>query len=397
MDKSNFSNVKLSEEFFHISFTPTNWLTDPWKCIEATERWTRPDSAVLETFDTEKFKENYSRKAAVLSDVRSSLSGNIVDDIIIIMEHERFLKGPKGNLLHDGVTNRAKIETAVTNGVPIEIVIPSFAGRPHNPAAHKRVAPDSGEMYALLHLLDISDAVREVYPPGLLFTLILDGTIYRPFYGYAHNEAVPYEENLNRQISALEAENSLRTTDMWPIYQERKNEAAAIEAEVRELVSSQWNDHDLPARQDLIAALRQGVETTPITVALIEMYKSGSYKNVDLDSFFIRAEKALLKRAVHAAFEYTVLLTIMRRLDLVMTAFPDAIRGTVHPKPNQYSPIMRDAKTVISPWHGTAIVRLDGSIVTEYEAIVFQEPERYKAWFVRGDEAPFYYEEIKLP
>ncbi|SES08799.1 hypothetical protein [Corynebacterium cystitidis] len=243
MDKSNHSNVKLSEEFFHISFTPTNWLTDPWKCVEATERWTRPDSATLEAFDAEEFKTSYSQKADVLSDVRDSFTGSVVDDIIMLMEHERLLKGPKGNP----------------------------------------------------------------------------------------------------------------------------------------------------------TALRQGVETTPITVALIEMYKSGSYKDVDLDSFFIRAEKALLKRAEHAAFEYTVLLTIMRRLDLVMTAFPDAIRGTVHPKPDQYSPIMRDANTVISPWHGTAIVRLDGSIVTEYEATVFQEPERYKAWFVKGDEAPFYYEEVELP
>ena len=249
-------------------------------------------------------------------------------------------------------------------------------------------------MYALLHLMDISQAVKSVYPPGLLFTLILDGKIYRPFYGYSHDEAVPYEKNLNAQITALGANDCLRTVDMWDIYATRLDDVNAIEDEIRDYVSSQWNDDELPARHELIAALRQGVETTPITDALIEMYKSGSYKKVDLEKFFTRAEAALLKRADHAAYEYTVLLTIMRRLDLIPSAFPDAIRGTVHPKPDQYSPIMRHADTVISPWHGTAIVRKDGAIVTEYEAIIYQQPDCYKAWFLAGDEAPFFYEEV---
>lgn len=204
----------------------------------------------------------------------------------------------------------------------------------------------------------------------------------------------PMRRTLTRSIDALDASKSLRTVDMWDIYEARLDEVAEIEDEVRAYVSEQWNDQDLPARQELISALRQGVETTPITVALIEMYKSGSYKKVDLDKFFAQAEQALIERAEHAAYEYTVLLTIMRRLDLVPGAFPDAIRGTVHPKPNQYAPVMRNPDTVISPWHGTAIIRLDGSIVTEYEAIIYQNPDRYKAWFIDGDEAPFFYEEI---
>ncbi|MGV0435593.1 hypothetical protein ACUY2R_01150 [Corynebacterium mastitidis] len=125
------------------------------------------------------------------------------------------------------------------------------------------------------------------------------------------------------------------------------------------------------------------------------MHKSGSYKDVDLGKFFNEAEKVTLYRAEKAAFEYTVLLTLMRKVDLISKAFPHAIRGTVHPKPNQYSPIMRHPDTVISPWHGTAIIRQDKSIVTEYEAIIYQKHKKYKAWFIEGDEAPFFYEELK--
>lgn len=382
--------------FFHISFTPTNWLADPWKCVEAAENWTRLDSGILPEFDIEAFIKKYSKVSSVLADIKGDFGEDIIDNIVKVMEHERFLKRPRGNLLYDGITNWRKIEKAISENRPIEVLIPSFAGRPHNPAAHKRVSPDLGEMHALLHLLDISRAIQEVYSPGMLFTLILDGKIYRPFYGYPHDEAMPYEKNLNAQTDALGASKFLRTVDMWDIYEARRDEVAEIENEVRAYVSGQWNDQDLPARQELISALRQGVETTPITVALIEMYKSGSYKNMDLDKFFSRAERALVKRAEHAAYEYTVLLTIMRQLDLIPGALPDAIRGTVHPKPNQYSPVMRGSDTVISPWHGVAIMRLDGSIVTEYEAIIYQNPARYKAWFIEGDEAPFFYEEIDL-
>ncbi|QPK79303.1 L-tyrosine/L-tryptophan isonitrile synthase family protein [Corynebacterium lizhenjunii] len=369
-------------------------MTVPEKCLEAMESWEPIASETLPEFDFKKFVDQYSNHAAVLEDLRGALGSGIVEDIILILEHEEFLKGPKGNLLHDGFTNRRKIEIAVEQGVAIEVVIPSFAGRPHNPAAHRRVSPDLGEVYALLRLWDISRAVQSVYVPGIKFTLILDGKIYRPFYGYSHDEAVPYQRNLDKQIEKLGAAGFLRTVDMWDLYEARRTDVDSIEGEVREYVTRQWNDADLPARKELIAALRQGVETTPITVALIEMYKSGSYRQVDLKEFFDRAEQCTLARAEHAAYEYTVLLTVMRRLELVQRAFPHAIRGTVHPKPDQYSPIMRSADTVVSPWHGTAILRLDGEIVTEYEAIIFQEPSRYKAWFIDGDEAPFFYEEI---
>jgi hypothetical protein len=46
----------------------------------------------------------------------------------------------------------------------------------------------------------------------------------------------------------------------------------------------------------------------------------------------------------------------------------------------------------LAPWHGVAIVRPDGRIVTEYETVVYQDFEQYRAVFVDGDEAPFFYE-----
>lgn len=233
VDQSNTSNVKLSEEFFHISFTPTNWLTDPWKCLESAHNWSPIKSETIAKFDTKSFIDKYSRLNTIRPKINNLSAGSTAEKIVEILEDPIFRKGPSGNLLADGKTNLMKIKTAIQNEDPIEIVIPSFAGRPHNPAAHKRVSPDLGEMYALLHLLDISTAVQQVYSPGIKFTLILDGKIYRPFYGYSHDEAMSYEKNLRTQIRDLGASQFIETVDMWDVYENRRGEINAIENDVR--------------------------------------------------------------------------------------------------------------------------------------------------------------------
>ncbi|PPG75867.1 hypothetical protein C5C23_09140 [Rathayibacter rathayi] len=81
-------------------------------------------------------------------------------------------------------------------------------------------------------------------------------------------------------------------------------------------------------------------------------------------------------------------------LDLIGAAFPTAIRGTVHPKPGQYSPRIKDPATRVNPWHGVAVETRDGRIVTRYEVQIYQDFERYEAVFIRGDDAPFFYREI---
>ncbi|XXM90606.1 L-tyrosine/L-tryptophan isonitrile synthase family protein [Clavibacter nebraskensis] len=100
-----------------------------------------------------------------------------------MMNEERFRKGPSHFPWDASGDVLRRVADAIRCGRPVKVVLPSFAGRPHNPAAHRRVAPDLGELYALQLLKNISDAVSVVYAPGVLFTLVLDGRAYRPFYG----------------------------------------------------------------------------------------------------------------------------------------------------------------------------------------------------------------------
>lgn len=174
----------------------------------------------------------------------------------------------------------------------------------------------------------------------------------------------------------------------------RASELSDIDERVRSSISEKWTDKSFPQRAHLIRALRQGTETTAISSALIEMYKSGDSFPISVQDFADQAELIVQERAEHTAFEYAVLMTKLRELDVIGRAFPQAIRGTVHPKPGQYAPILKNVRTIISPWHGVAILTASGEIVTEYESMIFQEFERFRAVYIYGDEAPFYYEEL---
>jgi pyoverdine/dityrosine biosynthesis protein Dit1 len=355
--------------------------------LDAAERWKPIASRTVARFDVDAFQNTYGLKDSAATWRASP------DTIIDVLNDPRFRKGAAADLRDPSGTAAERIGRALRAGSPIEIVLPSFAGRPHNPAAHRRVAPDLGELYALQRLKNIADAVKLGYAPGLLFTLILDGRAYRPFYGYSDHEAMPYGTNLDRLIGRLGARGQIRTVELSDLISARSRDLDAIDTLVRHEVGSAWEAGRFAGRDELVKALRQGTETTAVSAALIDLCKGGGWKDVDLVSFFDRAESIVHRRAEHTAFEYAVLMTKLKRADVIGSAFWGALRGTVHPKPGQYSPRLTDAATTISPWHGVAILRRDGCIVTEYESVVYQDFDRYRAVFVDGDEAPFYYEE----
>lgn len=375
-----------ASDFAHVSYTPAGWRADPWKLLDAARRWRPIDSRTVARFDVQHFQARHGLDHSCVAE------GTGAEAVVAVLNHPRFRKGPEDHVLQPSGGVLAKIDRAMRAGAPIEIVLPSFAGRPHNPAAHRRVSPDLGELYALQRLKNVSDAVRRLYSPGVLFTLILDGRAYRPFYGYSDDEAIPYGSNLEAQIDLLGARGQLRTVDMHDLMESRKRDLDAVDIEARNEVHRAWNSGQLRERADLVRALRQGTETTAISAALIELYKSGSHRDVDIERFIADADGVVQQRAERTAFEYAVLMTKLRKVNLIGSSFHGAIRGTVHPKPGQYSPRLADSRTTISPWHGVAIQEPDGSIVTQYEAAVYQDFEDYTAVFVQGDEAPFFYE-----
>jgi hypothetical protein len=374
----------------HVSYTEPRWRADPLALLDAARRWRSPASITLARFDIDSFSAAHGLHDRVFDrpeHVDGSAVLAIMNDPAFRVGPESFPWDPRGRILDS-------IDAAIRGGRPVEVLLPSFAGRPHNPAAHRRVAPDLGELYALQLLKNISIAVSQVHRPGVLFTLVLDGRAYRPFYGYSDDEAMPYSSHLQRQIDLIGARGRLQIVDMHDLMTARRGELDEIDEKVRREVATMWDDQAFGHRKDLVRALRQGTETTAISAAFIELTKSGDIEGVDVEALLREAVKIVGERAEHTAFEYAVLLTKLRELDVLGAAFPQAVRGTVHPKPGQYSPRIKNPATRISPWHGVAIRTPSGEILTEYESRIYQEFESYEGVFIAGDEAPFFYRSI---
>lgn len=375
--------------FDYISYTEPGWLANPVALLAAARRWRPMASSTIENFDVDSFQRRHRIRGREFG---GDLRGN-AENILDVMTDAAFLVGPK-SFPRSGRRVVNRIRACVTAGTPVEVVLPSFAGRPHNPAAHRRVAPDLGEAHALQLLANISEAVSEVYAPGLTFTLILDGRAYRPFYGYSDDEGMPYTDGLRSLINDLDVSRRINLVDMHDLLAARADELESIDERIRAQVSRQWSDPLFTHREALIRALRQGTETTPISAALIELYKSGEIAEIDANALLREASSITGERAEHTAFEYAVLLTKLNELDFIDTAFPTAVRGTVHPKAGQYAPRIKDPSTVINPWHGVAVETIEGRILTKYESEIYQDFERYEAIFIAGDEAPFFYREL---
>lgn len=122
-------------------------------------------------------------------------------DILLL---DRYRNGPKENALLQREQFLYRLAQRVAKHEPVEIIIPSFPGRPVNPLTHARTQPDLGEVASFTRLWQISEHVRQVYDPGLCFIISLDGRAYAPFYGYSPESFLPYQKDLHDLIDQLD-------------------------------------------------------------------------------------------------------------------------------------------------------------------------------------------------
>ena len=73
-----------------------------------------------------------------------------------------------------------KILYYVKRGMPIELFLMNFSPKFANPlVSGMNIFPDLSNLLALQHLVDIGLPVREVYEPGIRFTIVYEGGIYQ--------------------------------------------------------------------------------------------------------------------------------------------------------------------------------------------------------------------------
>src|SRR5262249_22111585 len=99
-------------------------------------------------------------------------------------------------------------------GSPVQLTLLAFPFKVPNPAkVGQRRLPDSAELAAIRHLETLKDSVQSVYPPGLEFHVIHDGSLIADAFGIDLEEVRQYEIYFAELVTKAHASNFIRCHD----------------------------------------------------------------------------------------------------------------------------------------------------------------------------------------
>ncbi len=109
----------------------------------------------------------------------------------------------------------AKIRRFVEEKEPIKIFFIAWPFKNYlNPLKTNRKTPDLGELIFVQRLLQINGAVQRKYPPGIEWTVLTEGEVYRDLLGASKEDAVLYLEGMKKFIKLLKGEEIIKTRDL---------------------------------------------------------------------------------------------------------------------------------------------------------------------------------------
>jgi pyoverdine/dityrosine biosynthesis protein Dit1 len=200
--------------------------------------------------------------------------------------------------------------------------------------------PDLAEVSFMLRLHRLTQIVYQFHPYGADVLVLSDGSVYEDIFEVPTGSSDGYLRRLRflrQQMNLSGTISFLPLKDLYDVVRER---VAHVEDFVRRSISELRRDPTTRATFDsLDSGMKRNLSNAEILgeLAFDERVRSMADSGATEESPMVQAAaKELQHRAVHAANEYAVFNLMMRRLGLIERFFPEAIRGTVHPKRGQF-------------------------------------------------------------
>ncbi|MED1302217.1 hypothetical protein BK704_19470 [[Bacillus thuringiensis] serovar konkukian] len=387
----------INTDFIHLS--PTILKLAAFKTISSYNH--RVEPKVIDFFDYQTHRQETIEKANKFIEAnhkKMSKCKSIYEKIFFIMETIYFRSG---TLKHTRYSENREVfqpilERCILKDAPLEFILPSFPFKVGNPIKAMRNAPDMAEVLCLSRLYEICLVIQHVYPPGAKFIIISDGQIYHNIFGATLYEALYYKENSIQMIYSLGFEDKLEMIDMQDLINQRKQEFDDCRNQLRPVFEEWWSQKDKDLKiLSLINATTININMNNVINDLIQVTTKDmmhTFDEIGHIQYIKKVREEIYIQANKAAFEFSLFLYTLKELDLVLAAYPNAIRATVHPKPKQWGIHLVNKESRIFPWHGVAYKKKNGQwrIKLEYELIRNYSVPVY----INGESSPFYYEEV---
>lgn len=248
-----------------------------------------------------------------------------------------------------------RVASFVSRGERVRLALPAFPAKSPNPEKVLGKRPDMAERLGLEALVRVLKEIEDVYPPGAELVLCSDGGVFADLVGVSDADVAKYRADLEEMIGELDTDR-VRFFGLEDALAELRPQKARIALMERYGQS--------------VEALRARAKVSPSQAAMID----GIHRFLTEDERGTTpglSRSQAQKRTRERAYEVVTRSEAWGRL--VGSAFPDAIRLSIHPQPDVSEKIgihlVETADAWLTPWHGVALRKDDRfSLVRRAEA-----------------------------
>lgn len=274
----------------------------------------------------------------------------------IIYDYRTLVHPPEGTQRNNAAENPVNpshlkpILKAVSEKLPIRMILPAFPGKSPNRQKTLGPLPDLGEIQALHNIAKLCHSIDKIYPAGSCLVICSDGYCFADVVHIPDDDIAEYTEQIKKIIASF-SEADIKFFDLKDCYPEiksmdvRREELMVCEGE------SLCELRIRCKREDQMSAMFRG-----ITKFLFEDY-SGLQRYKDCTKTQIQNQAKVNS--------YRVIQRSNAWSRLIERRFPDSVRLSIHPQypssPKIGIRLVDSADLWMTPWHSVA-VKENGSV-----------------------------------
>ncbi len=286
---------------------------------------------------------------------------------------------------------KRKITEFVPKNEPIQFVFQGFPFKCHNPIETLRITPDLGELAFLQRLLDINETVRQVYPPGLNFTVLTESKTYKDLFGSTDSEIDTYKTTIMTFLEKLGGTQIIRFIDFMDILNNKSEFAEHCKNEGKYLFENLSNPKVLEEVNRLVPVMSRSL---PINqdVYYEDLLAVFGFNRAELTVFQKEFAKYIKSASTELSVKYLAIAKAKKDNQIIKSVFPNHIYVSTIARNDVYSFHPIHKRTRIFPHHGVPILGSD-TVDVAYLGDILTNPNIYTAVYVGDDieDAPFYF------
>jgi Pyoverdine/dityrosine biosynthesis protein len=276
------------------------------------------------------------------------------------------------------------------HGSPVQFTLLAFPFKVPNPAkVGQRRLPDAAELAAIEHLAVLRASIQSVYPPGLEFHVLHDGSLIADVFGIDVQEVRQYEIYFADLIAKAGASDFIRCHDFGALQRRNAPDPYNSMERLRSEAEQWWQEHRGTIEwrhrfQKTLGMINLRALSSSTVAALMEYSCRGSLP---------RAYESVEHRVHRAMVLYDIQDAIIHQFDPRPNCFPDAIHATTQERPGRLSLWLVRRGHSLLPWHGIGCIDAGGHVQVR-RAIDVLDLRDYQAEFIAREETPFAYRSV---